>query len=168
MVHELSHHAFIACGAFADQDLTIEFLTAQRLPPDRDWFDYSAGWEQAPVEHFAEAMTVVITGDGSNTIAITPEAVSLVRRWLAMAPIVTSPPDDHDPVPYAPAATVAADRRGEDQVNGSDESRTVAAGDPKIEKADTHSEVGIDELPPAALETLRWAYRLHSLIWWPR
>jgi hypothetical protein len=167
-IHELSHHAFIACGAFADQDLTGAFFAAQQLPPDRDWFDYSAGWEKAPVEHFAEAMTAAITGDGNNSIAVTPEAVSLVTRWLAAAPIATSPPDGHVPVQYAPAATVAADRRNEDQISGSDESRSLAEDDPEIDKAATQSEIDVNELPQAPLETIRWVNRLRSLIWWPR
>ena len=102
VVHELSHHAFLACGAFADENLTEAFLSAQQLPLDRDWFDYSAGWEQAPVEHFAEAMSTSILGADSTSLRITPEAVRVIRLWLAAVPIMTSPPpDEYAPTPYA-------------------------------------------------------------------
>jgi len=167
VVHELSHHTFIACGAFADENLTQAFLSAQQLPLDRDWFDYSAGWEQAPAEHFAEVMSVSIVGANTTTIKVTTEAVGVIRLWLAAAPIMVSPPpDEYAPVPYAPAAATT-DRRGDYQISEPDQSETMAADAVEIKRG-TPSEVDAHEPSPAVLEILRWANRLCSLIWWPR
>ncbi len=168
VIHELSHHAFLSCGAFADENLTEAFLSAQQLPLDRDWFDYSAGWEQAPVEHFAEAMSTSILGADSTSLRVSPEAVRVIRLWLAAAPIMTSPPpDEYAPIPYAPAVATA-DRRGDDQVSEPDQSKTMAAGAVEIKRDATPPKVDADEPPPAVLEMLRWANTLRSLILWPR
>ncbi len=103
VVHELSHHTFLACGAFADGDFTTAFYAAQDLPEDRDWFDYATGWSATPAEHFAEAMAVTIHGAGEGGIPVTEETTALVSRWLAGAP-TTPPAVAHDPVPYASPA----------------------------------------------------------------
>jgi hypothetical protein len=100
VAHELSHHTFLACGAFADAEFTAAFYAAQGLPAGRDWFDYSAGWSGTPAEHFAEVMAVTVSGAGEGGIPISDEAVSLMARWLAGAPL-TAPAPAHDPVPYA-------------------------------------------------------------------
>jgi hypothetical protein len=102
VVHELSHHTFLACGAFADEDFTTAFYASQDLPENRDWFDYATGWSATPAEHFAEAMAVTIHGSGEGGIPVTEETTALVSRWLAGAP-TTPPAVAHDPVPYAPS-----------------------------------------------------------------
>ncbi len=102
VVHELSHHTFLACGAFADNDFKEAFYSAQGLPEDRDWFDYAAGWSATPAEHFAEAMAITIYGSGEGGISVGEETTALISRWLAGAP--SAPPaGSHDPIPYSPA-----------------------------------------------------------------
>jgi len=101
VVHELSHHTFLACGAFADTDFAEAFYAAQGLASDRDWFDYALGWAQTPAEHFAEAMAVTISGTGEGGISITAGAVEVMSQWLAGVPIVTPVVESHEPVPYA-------------------------------------------------------------------
>ena len=100
VVHELSHHTFLACGAFADPDLTDAFYAAQGIPADRGWFDYSAGWSQTPAEHFAESMAVAIGASGEGAVAVSQEAVTLLTRWLAGAP-VAEPEPTYEPQPYS-------------------------------------------------------------------
>ncbi len=100
VVHELSHHTFLACGAFADQDFTRAFYTSQGLPEGRDWFDYAAGWSATPAEHFAEAMAITIYGSGEGGISVGEETTALISRWLAGAP-VTPPAVSYDPIPYS-------------------------------------------------------------------
>ncbi len=100
VVHELSHHTFLACGAFADSDFGAAFYASQGLPEDRDWFDYTAGWVGSPAEHFAEAMAITISGSVEGGIAIGSETTAVVSRWLAGAPS-TTPADSYEPVPYS-------------------------------------------------------------------
>ncbi len=100
VIHELSHHTFLACGVFADDDFTAAFYASQGLPEDRDWFDYAAGWSATPAEHFAEAVAFTIHGKGEGGIPVAEETTALVSRWLAGAP--SAPPaSSHDPVPYS-------------------------------------------------------------------
>ena len=101
VVHELGHHTFLACGAFADAEFTAAFYAAQDLPEDRDWFNYAAGWAATPAEHFAEAMAVTIYGSGEGGISVGTETSALISRWLAGAP-ATPPAPSHDPIPYSP------------------------------------------------------------------
>ena len=115
VVHELSHHTFLACGAFADQDFKNAFYAAQGLPEDRDWFDYAAGWSATPAEHFAEAMAITIYGSGEGGISVGAETTALISRWLAGAPS-TPPAASHDPIPYSPVTGLP----GEDGVVASD------------------------------------------------
>lgn len=100
VVHELAHHTFLACGAFADADFTTAFYSVQYLPEDRDWFDYAVGWAATPAEHFAEAMAVTIIGSGEGGVSVGAEASALISRWLAGAP-TTPPADSYDPIPYS-------------------------------------------------------------------
>ncbi len=94
VAHELSHHTFLACGAFADRQFTAAFYTAQGLPTSRGWFDYGAGWSATPAEHFAEAMAAVTTGRSEGGIRITSAARSVVAAWLAGTPLpAVSPPE---------------------------------------------------------------------------
>jgi len=108
VVHELSHHTFLACGAAADAEFTAAFYAAQSIPTGRDWFDYSAGWSQVPAEHFAEALATIVVGSGEGGIAISSETVGVVSRWLAGAPIAPPVAEVRDPVAYS-AGGVAAD-----------------------------------------------------------
>lgn len=101
VIHELSHHTFLACGAFADVEFGAAFYTAQDLPEERDWFDYSVGWSATPAEHFAEAMAITISGSGEGGISVGVETRALISRWLAGAPS-TPPTDSYKPVPYSP------------------------------------------------------------------
>lgn len=91
VAHELSHHTFLSCGAFADPEFTDAFYRAQGLPPGRGWFDYGAGWSATPAEHFAEAMAAVTTGRSEGGITITDATRSVVRAWLAGAPLPKPP-----------------------------------------------------------------------------
>jgi len=100
VIHELSHHTFLACGAFADEDFTSAFYASQGLPEGRDWFDYAAGWSTTPAEHFAEAMAITIYGSGEGGIPVGSETTALISRWLAGAP-VAPPAVSHDPIPYS-------------------------------------------------------------------
>ncbi len=101
VVHELSHHTFLACGVFADAEFTEAFYAAQGLPADRDWFDYSHGWSQTPAEHFAEAMATTITGSGEGGIKVSAETQSIITRWLVGAPVAPPLADAYEPVPYS-------------------------------------------------------------------
>ncbi len=103
VVHELSHHTFLACGAFADTEFKEAFYSAQGLPEDRDWFDYASGWSATPAEHFAEAMAITIYGSGEGGITVGEESTALISRWLAGAP--SAPPaGSNDPIPYSSAS----------------------------------------------------------------
>ena len=108
VVHELSHHTFLACGAFADEDFTSAFYAAQDLPEGRDWFDYAVGWSAAPAEHFAEAMAITIYGSGEGGIPVGTETSALISRWLAGAP-VTPPAVSHEPIPYSSSTGLQED-----------------------------------------------------------
>lgn len=140
VIHELSHHTFLACGAFADEDFTAAFYTAQGLPEDRDWFDYAAGWSATPAEHFAEAMATAIHGSGEGGIPITAETITLVSRWLAGAPS-TPPAASHDPVPYSASSDLAAD--------------TETVEHTEVAPVDTGGSVAVTNTPtPSTHETL--------------
>jgi hypothetical protein len=108
VVHELSHHTFLACGVFADQAFTAAFYASQDLPEGRDWFDYAAGWSATPAEHFAEAMAITIYGAGEGGIPVSSETTALVSRWLAGAPS-TPPAVSQDPTPYSSATGLPGD-----------------------------------------------------------
>jgi hypothetical protein len=124
VIHELSHHTFLACGAFADDDFTASFYGSQGLPEDRDWFDYAAGWSATPAEHFAEAMAFTIHGSGEGGIPVDPETTALVSRWLAGAPS-TPPAKSHDPAPFSALSTGLEKEEGAMEPGG-----LPAAGEP--------------------------------------
>lgn len=111
VVHELSYHTFLACGAFADTEFSAAFYAAQGIPAGRDWFDYSGGWAATPAEHFAEAAAVTILGSGEGGIAVTAETRAVMSRWLSGAPVVASTSETYEPVPYA-SGTVASTESG--------------------------------------------------------
>lgn len=106
VVHELSHHTFLACGAFADAELRDAFYSAQGIPADRDWFDYSHGWAATPAEQFAETMAVVIVGASEGDVQVSNEAVTVISRWLAGAPLTQV--EKEDPQPYSSGAISTA------------------------------------------------------------
>lgn len=85
--HELAHHVMLTCRAHRDSDFTAAFYAAQDIPADRGWFDGSAGWSGIPAEQFAEAAVVVVQGTVGGGIAISSEAVDVVRRWLNNQPM---------------------------------------------------------------------------------
>lgn len=161
VIHELSHHAFIACGAFADPGLTDAFFAAQDLPRDRDWFDYSSGWEQTPVEQFAEAMTTYIAGSGTGGIAIDQETVDVVARWLAAAPLVHTSSEQHAPVPYAPAEAVGDKHDDENTV--SQDSRLITPQPLEHEMTATQFAPAASEPPRRLVEMVRIAQWLRDL-----
>ncbi len=82
VIHELSHHAMISCELWLDEDFTAAFFAAQDIPSDRGWYDYSAGWGQAPAEQFAEAAVVVVQGWSNGSAPVTTAGVGVVRAWL--------------------------------------------------------------------------------------
>jgi hypothetical protein len=132
VLHELSHHSFLACGVFADAEFTRAFFAAQGLPSERDWFDYSSGWAHTPVEQFAEALAVTIGGSSEGGVSISAETVTLVSRWLAGAPVVQAA-ETYEPTPYAAVGGSTALIQPE---NGSDEAAvTVVAPSPQAEIA---------------------------------
>ncbi len=139
VIHELSHHTFLACGAFADTEFTSAFYTAQGLPEDRDWFDYAAGWSATPAEHFAEAMAVTIHGSGEGGIAVGTETSALISRWLAGAPS-TPPAGSHDPIPYSPVTGLP----GDDGVVENDGPSPVASQPTPVEESPALVNSGIE------------------------
>jgi len=108
VVHELSHHTFLVCGAFADTEFSAAFYAAQGIPAGRDWFDYSGGWAATPAEHFAEAMAVTISGSGEGGITVTAETRAVMSRWLSGAPVGAGTSDTYEPVPYASDSAAVA------------------------------------------------------------
>ena len=131
VVHELSHHTFLACGAFADADLMDAFYVSQGIPEGRDWFDYSHGWASTPAEHFAEAMAITIWGSGEGGIAVGPDTQSIIARWLAGAPVTPPTVDSYEPVPYSPVGVVESSTED----GGRSDSQAVAAAPVEHEPA---------------------------------
>ncbi len=107
--HELAHHTFLACGAFADASLTEAFYAAQGLPLSRGWFDYGDGWAATPAEHFAETMAVVTTGRSEGGIRVTAAARAVVAAWLAGAALPAVSPPPAAPLPDRTAEAPARD-----------------------------------------------------------
>lgn len=97
-IHELSHHAHLRCGAYANQEFTSAFYAAQGIPVERAWFDYSAGWAATPAEIFAEAVTMVVTNSTAHGVGVTGDALAVVNAWMhgyalpAPAPATTVAP----------------------------------------------------------------------------
>ncbi len=86
LVHEFAHHLEIACRSHAE--LRPEFILAQRLPPDTEWFA-DVAWENRPSEQFAEATVEAVLGRRSRNkllLRLTPEATDLVESWLGSNP----------------------------------------------------------------------------------
>lgn len=108
VVHELSHHTFLACGVFADDDFKDAFYASQGIPAERDWFDYSHGWANTPAEHFAEAMAATVWGSGEGGIAVSGETRGVIARWLAGAPVKAPAADEYEPVPYSPISVAVS------------------------------------------------------------
>lgn len=162
VAHELSHHTFLACGVFADTEFTDAFYAAQGLPAGRDWFDYGTGWAQTPAEHFAEAMATVIVGSGEGGIHIAGETTDLVSRWLAGAPLATTPAAEHQPEPYATGGTVAApvevdDRDGE--LPRSSQEPVSSAAEPVPAEAEAPVEPAADlVVPQLTVVKVFWLY----------
>lgn len=151
VVHELSHHTFLACGAFADAEFTAAFYAAQGIPAGRDWFDYSGGWAATPAEHFAEAMAVTITGSGEGGIAVSAETHEILSRWFSGAPVVEEVADTYEPVPYAPETVAVAS--------------TMSGGTANASESDPQPEV---EAPVAAADVVAAAAEIieYSKVLW--
>lgn len=160
VVHELSHHTFLACGAFADADLTAAFYAAQGIPTGRDWFDYSAGWAQAPAEHFAEALATLIVGGGEGGISIDSETIGLLSRWLSGAPITPAVAETRNPIPYssggASADPVAVSERGAELP----ETNQQVAAPPPVAPSQDNPEGDLDDVMPEG--PIARVFRLHS------
>lgn len=99
VIHELSHHAMISCELWLDEGFTAAFFAAQGIPADRSWYDYSAGWGQAPSEQFAEAAVLVVQGWSNGSAPVTPAGVDVVQAWL------------EGPALSPPAAVIATQQR---------------------------------------------------------
>lgn len=148
VVHELSHHTFLACGAFADDDLKQAFYASQGLPSGRDWFDYSHGWANTPAEHFAEAMAVTVWGSGEGGIAVGGDTQSIIARWLAGAPLEPPTVDEYEPVPYSPISV--AESSTDDGGRADTEAAPAATPEPEPAPAATPQP---QTAPAAALDT---------------
>jgi hypothetical protein len=151
VVHELSHHTFVACGAAADADLTAAFYAAQGLPTGRDWFDYSAGWSQAPAEHFAEALATIVVGSGEGGIPINSETVGVVSRWLAGAPATTPTAAARVPVAYS-AGGASADPVNVSEHGGELPSTVGQSAEPPTESPNVAVQQEPESLPQISLE----------------
>ena len=79
-VHELAHHVMFACGFNSDVVFRLAFYRAQGLDLSRGWLDYNLGWSEAPAEHFAETVALVVLGENMDSIPITAAALALVER----------------------------------------------------------------------------------------
>ena len=167
VVHELSHHTFLACGAFADADLKDAFYASQGIPQGRDWFDYSHGWANTPAEHFAEAMAVILWGSGEGGIAVGPETQGIIARWLAGAPLTSSTDDAYEPVPYSP---VAANTPTEDDGRSDSESSQAAEPAPAAAPAAVAAPTVATEVEPPSLEILGQVWNIfkdqHRRVLW--
>jgi hypothetical protein len=118
VVHELAHHAMLACGLYADPAFGEAFYASAALPASRTWFDYSAGWEVTPAEVLAEALTQAITGAPAHGVVASPDTVAVVRAWAAgmplpeaaapAAPAQTAPAPAPAPAPFPAAKAVRA------------------------------------------------------------
>lgn len=149
VIHELSHHTFLACGVFADAEFTEAFYAAQGLPAGRDWFDYSAGWGATPAEHFAEAMAVTISGSGQGGIAVGAETKAIIARWLSGAAVATAESDTYEPVPYATDS--ASD------VSTEDGGRTDAPSDVPEPRSEAAAPASTADIATAAAEVIKYS-----------
>jgi hypothetical protein len=168
VVHELSHHTFLACGAFADAELKEAFYSAQGLPVERDWFDYSHGWAGTPAEHFAEAMAVTIWGHGEGGIAVGPDTQSIIVRWLAGAPVKPPATDEYEPVPYSPISI--AQSSTEDGGRADTRAVPAAAAKPQPASAAAAAPVEAAEVEPMTYEILGQVFTIikdyhHEVLW---
>lgn len=107
-VHELAHHAMLACGLYADPAFTSAFYAAAGLPASRGWFDYSAGWESTPAEVLAEAVTQAVTGAPAHGVVSGPGTLAVVTAWAAAAPLPAPEAPEASPAPAAPAPKPSA------------------------------------------------------------
>ncbi len=80
LVHEFAHHVEFSCPRHAE--LRSDFLAAQGLAPDTEWF-VAPTWEQTPSEQFAEAAVEVVLGrrTANLQLRLSDEAEAVVRRW---------------------------------------------------------------------------------------
>lgn len=160
VAHELSHHTFLACGAFADGDFTAAFYAAQGISAERDWFDYSAGWSATPAEHFAEGMAQLLVGSGEGGITIAAATQDLLVQWLAGAPIAASNEEAvREPVPYSSGGAdaepvVVGDRGGE-----LPDTTQQQAAPPAAPRAENAERTSIDQHPAAGSGKAWWAVR---------
>ena len=160
VVHELSHHTFLACGAFADAEFTTAFYAAQGIPAGRDWFDYSAGWAQAPAEHFAEALATIVVGGGEGGIPIDSETIGLLSRWLAGAPVAPPVAETRDPVPYSSGGATAEPVAVSDRGAELPETNQQVAAPPLVAPSQSEPDGDVDHVTLKTLITR--VLRLHS------
>lgn len=80
IVHEMAHHMEFTCPQ--GDDVRRDFIAAQGLPSDAEWFDASS-WETTPSEQWATAIVLHVLGqpDERARIFITPAAMEIVQDW---------------------------------------------------------------------------------------
>lgn len=80
IVHEMAHHMEFICPQ--GEDIRRDFIAAQGLPSDAEWFDGSS-WETTPSEQWASAIVlhVLERPDERARISITDDAMEIVRAW---------------------------------------------------------------------------------------
>jgi hypothetical protein len=168
VVHELSHHTFLACGAFADADLKDAFYASQGIPAGRDWFDYSHGWANTPAEHFAEAMAVTLWGSGEGGLGISQETQSIIARWLAGAPLASPTVDEYEPVPYSPGGVAVAST--EDGGRTDSEPTSAAGAEPAADPEVVAVPAAAADVEPISYEILGQVFNIikdhhHKVLW---
>ncbi|MDJ0497190.1 MAG: hypothetical protein QNJ89_05120 [Acidimicrobiia bacterium] len=168
VVHELSHHTFLACGAFADSEFKEAFYASQGIPAERDWFDYSHGWGNTPAEHFAEAMAVTLWGSGEGGIAVGRDTQSIIARWLAGAPVKPPSADEYEPVPYSPISV--AESSTEDGGRSDTTAVPAAAAKPQSPPAAAAAPVAAAEVEPISYEVFGQVFTFiknqhHRVLW---
>lgn len=83
IVHELTHHIEFACPQ--DDETRREFMTAQGLDTDVDWFA-GATWETTPSEQWATAVVLHVLGrpDERARVHIGADAMEIVATWATV------------------------------------------------------------------------------------
>ena len=89
VVHELAHHLMISCEIDKNTSFRDAFYASQGIPPTRGWYDYSAGWSEAPAEQFAEAVSLYVLSRNTNRIVIQSATLTEVAE-LALPAVVVS------------------------------------------------------------------------------
>ncbi len=82
LIHEWAHHVEFQCPQH--DELRPDFLAAQSLPADSDWFAGST-WANTPSEQYAEAAVILVLGRRQlpTEAKVTPAAVEALAAWAS-------------------------------------------------------------------------------------